>query len=300
MPDDAENKREMEEPGCGPAPPADQQGDAPAEEQDWDVAKRILAFAAAAVMVYASVWLGCDAVRYAGPLLVGLAMLLAAAVLLGAGLAMTAMGLLGVPTRQASGDGGQPLGRETERRGLPTDPEAYQGGGLAVAIMLPYLEEAEVAASVLKCAGIPAWVDGVHMASWYWHYQFAVHPGGIRVLVPAGRLTDAEAALNPDAMTLPDWLTEEPLETEADAIGYGLLRSARRSAFLSFTWFFWPVALVWACIVLARAYRQRKAAGSSAYFQKARRIALFVIVYIGLFAGLVVVGLTAVWLGELL
>lgn len=195
MPDDAENKREMEEPGCGPAPPADQQGGAPAEEQDWDVAKRILAFAAAAVMIYASVWLGCHAVRYAGPLLVGLAMLLAAAVLLGAGLAMTAMGLLGVPRWQAPGEGGDLLEQEAERRGLPTDPEAYQNGGVGVAATARTTAEAELIASRLNARNIPAWADQPHASTWLSHAQFALNPEGVRVLVPLGRLADAKRVI---------------------------------------------------------------------------------------------------------
>ena len=195
MPDDVEQERQMEEAGRGPAPPADQQGDASAEEQDWDVAKRILAFAAAAVMVYASVWLGCHAVRYAGPLLVGLAMLLAAAVLLGAGLVMTAMGLLGVPRRQAPGEGGDLLEQEAERRGLPTDPEAYQNGGVGVAATARTTAEAELIASRLNARNIPAWADQPHVSTWLSHAQFALNPEGVRVLVPLGRLADAKRVI---------------------------------------------------------------------------------------------------------
>jgi len=300
MSEGGEHERLTGNAGRDPAPSPDQRGDGPGEQPDWDVPKRILAFAVAAVAVWAGIWLGGHAVRYAGPLLVGLGMFLGAAVLLVAGAALTAVGLIGVPARQPPAEGSDPPGQDVARRGLPTDAAAYGGGGLAIATMRSYLEEAEVAASVLTCAGIPAWVDGLHTASWCWHYQFAVHPRGFRVFVPAGRLTEAQAALKPDPTSLLEWFGAEPLETEADVAGYRLLHSARRAALLSFSGFFWPVAFVWACIVLVRARRQHKVAASSAHFVKARRIALFAIVYIGVPVGLVVAGGVAVWIGELL
>ena len=298
--DDGEHERLTGNARRDPAPSADQRGDGPDEHLDWDVAKRIVAFAVAAVAVWASIWMGGHAVRYAGPLPVGMGMFFGAAVLLGAGAALTAVGLIGVPTRQPSAEGSDPPGQDVARRGLPTDAAAYGGGGLAVATMQSYLEEAEVAASVLTCAGIPAWVDGIHMASWCWHYQFAVHPRGFRVFVPAGRLSEAQAALKPDPTSLLEWFGAEPLEREADVAGYRLLRSAGRAGFLAFSGWFWPVALVWACMVLARAHRQRTVAASSPYVVKARRIALFVIISIGLTVGPLVVGGVVVWVGELL
>jgi len=90
-------------------------------------------------------------------------------------------------------------GRRLEQRarelGLPTDPEAYQDGGLAVVARARDLEEAELIAVALRGAGIPAWVPDRATAGWYWHLQYAISPGGMRVMVPLGRLDDARRVL---------------------------------------------------------------------------------------------------------
>ena len=94
------------------------------------------------------------------------------------------------------------LERRAESLGLPTDPEAYRDGGPAMAFSAHRLEAAEVAASVLRAAGIPAWVEGVHILSWCWHYQFTLYPRGVRVMVPRGRLEEAREVLTPEATVL--------------------------------------------------------------------------------------------------
>jgi len=189
MPDDADQDRRAEEREDAPAPPVDQQGSPSAEHQDWNGAKRIVAFVAAIVMVCASVWLGGRALGYAGPLFVGLGMFLGALILLGAGLALTAMGLLGVRTRRGQGESGDPVEQEAERRGMPTDPEAYQDGGVGVAATALWIAQAELIASELNTCGIPAWVDQSYASTVLSHVQ--LRREGIRVLVPLGRLADA-------------------------------------------------------------------------------------------------------------
>jgi len=87
------------------------------------------------------------------------------------------------------------LEKRVEREGLPTEPEAYQDGGLAVAATALTVEEAEVIASILRGADVPAWVNNRHLAGWYWAHQFAMFPDGFQVVVPQGRLADAEAVL---------------------------------------------------------------------------------------------------------
>jgi len=85
------------------------------------------------------------------------------------------------------------LEKRVDREGLPTEPEAYQDGGLAVAATAETLPDAELLASLLKGEGIPAWVDGPLVASWgVWAQQPL---DGIHILVPQGRLEDAQASL---------------------------------------------------------------------------------------------------------
>jgi hypothetical protein len=74
-----------------------------------------------------------------------------------------------------------------EQLGLPTDPEAYQDGGLVPAATGINLAQADVLATVLKASGIPAWVDSPLSALYSEGYQ---RPR-IAVLVPLGRLADA-------------------------------------------------------------------------------------------------------------
>jgi len=110
--------------------------------------------------------------------------------------------------------------RHVERRarqlGLPTDPEAYQDGGLAVAATAPNLNEAEVLALALNQAGIPAWVPDRATAGWYWHMQYAISPRGMRVMVPLGRLEDAQQVLAEH-----DNVTPPPAAETADALDAG-------------------------------------------------------------------------------
>ena len=110
------------------------------------------------------------------------------------GLAAVALGLKGVLDKGAGQDEGRRLEERAEQQGLPTEPEAYQDGGLAVAVTTGNLAEAELLAAMLKGEGIPAWVGGATMASLQ---HLAYRPAdGIRVLVPRGRLEDAWAILD--------------------------------------------------------------------------------------------------------
>ncbi len=98
--------------------------------------------------------------------------------------------------------------------GLPTDPEAYQDGGLAVAATSYNAVEADVLAALLNQAGVPAWVDSPNVARLY-----AWSPGylaaGVRVFVPLGRFDDAKAILaEHEEDGAADSLEQEPEETE--------------------------------------------------------------------------------------
>ncbi len=78
--------------------------------------------------------------------------------------------------------------------GLPTDPEAYQDGGLAVAATLYNAVEADVLAAFLNQVGVPAWVDSPNVARLY-GWAPGYFADGVRVFVPLGRLDDANALL---------------------------------------------------------------------------------------------------------
>jgi len=93
-----------------------------------------------------------------------------------------------------------PLEQRAERLGQPTEPEAYQDGGLAVAATAYSVEEAQLIASVLRSEGIPAWVRDANIAGWYWHAQIGLQHGGIPVTVPLGRLAEVRCALGKHRM----------------------------------------------------------------------------------------------------
>ena len=107
---------------------------------------------------------------------------------------------------------GRSLEQRARKLGLPTDPEAYQDGGLAVTARARNLEEAELTAVALRGAGIPAWVPDRATAGWYWHLQYAISPGGMRVMVPLGRLDDARRVLAEHGHQAPE--SAEPAEPD--------------------------------------------------------------------------------------
>jgi hypothetical protein len=78
------------------------------------------------------------------------------------------------------------LEKRAEELGLPTDPEAYQDGGLAVAAIEGTLAGAEMLAALLKSNNVPAWVKSP-LAT-----LMAAEPQQCSVLVPSGRLADAQ------------------------------------------------------------------------------------------------------------
>ncbi len=180
-----------EVPGGGPPAPrpsVDLTGGA-----GWPFATRVLGLAGAAALLGLSVWLGHAAMRSGASLPAALAMFAGAFVLLGAALTAAIVGVLGCPVR-APGRA-DPLEVKAGDLGLPTDPEAYQDGGLAEAATAYTAPEAELIAGVLKGAGIPAWVDAPRVANLYGTTSPALFPGGVRVLVPLGRLADAKQLL---------------------------------------------------------------------------------------------------------
>jgi len=185
-----------------------------------------------------------------------------------------AVGALG--RRGADEDYSLRVKERAEQLGLPTQPEAYQDGGLVVAATAYGVERAEIIASVLKGAGIPAWIEGGATAGWYWHLQFAMHPRGIRVLVPNGRLEDARAVLAERREIAEEEKEEGQVSEEsAEALdpGEGLFRWAKRLfilLFLSAT-LTAPFVYVASMVILILACRRLRQAKSAVLLKRAMR-----------------------------
>jgi hypothetical protein len=81
--------------------------------------------------------------------------------------------------------------RRAEELGLPTDPEAYQDGGMAGLTTAPTLSEAETLVALLRSEDIPAWVKAP-LAT----LNILSGPAIFEVFVPAGRLSDAQKLLD--------------------------------------------------------------------------------------------------------
>jgi hypothetical protein len=83
----------------------------------------------------------------------------------------------------------QYLEKRAEQLGLPTDPEAYQDGGLAVVTGSSVLSQAETIVALLRASGVPAWVKAP-LAT-----LAVAEPLLFSVLVPANSLPEAERLL---------------------------------------------------------------------------------------------------------
>jgi hypothetical protein len=179
--------------------------DAAGGRRPWRPATRVAAFVAAAVLFGLTVAVGGVAFA-AGAMLVGFILFAVAVLLAAGGILLVVVGLLG-PSDAPRGEAG--LEWTAERQGLPTDPEAYQDGGLAVATTTATVPEADAAAAYLNARNVPAWVDQGHVSTML--VPNITSPEGVRVMVPLGRLGDAQQALT----------DREPLQEadEGDAAG---------------------------------------------------------------------------------
>jgi len=167
-----------------------------ADAEDWNTSKRILCFVLTVPVICVGVWLLQAGFGYQGTsLLIGLGILVAAGVVFVGALVLVTIGFLGPPSRTAA-KGVHPLEEEAERRGMPTDPAAYQDGGVGVAATGRTTTEAELIAAELNARDIPAWVDQAYASTVLSHAQFALNPDGVRVLVPLGRLADARRVVD--------------------------------------------------------------------------------------------------------
>ena len=172
------------------------ENDHPPDDTDtprtWRPAARVVAFVAAAVLVGLAIWVGGIAFAMAGPVGTAVVLFVLALLLAGGGLVLAVVAALG-PSDAPRGEAA--LEWTAERQGLPTDPEAYQDGGLAVAMTTTTVPEADAAAAYLNACGVPAWVDQGYASTTLSHLQYAMNPSGVRVMVPLGRLADARRAL---------------------------------------------------------------------------------------------------------
>lgn len=177
--------------------------------------------------------------------------------------------------------------KRAQRLGLPTEPEAYQDGGLAVAGTAFDMAEAELLAAVLRTRDVPVWVASPNISTWYWHLQFATQPAGVRLIVPHGRLAEARAILaegkrghSPQAPEREEGAAPAATEPapeggdEIDEAAYLLYRRARGLAYLLLIPLAAPVVFVLALRLLGRIRRRREAVGPSRYLRKARRLAI--------------------------
>ena len=191
----------------------------------------------AVILMGLGIWILVEAVGAPGPAFARVGVAAIGLSLSAAGLWFGARAVGALGRRGADEDYSLRVKERAEQLGLPTQPEAYQDGGLAVAATAYGVERAEIIAGVLRGAGIPAWVEGGATAGWYWHLQFAMHPRGIRVLVPNGRLEDARAVLAERREIADEEKEEDQVSEEsAEALdpGEGLFRWAKRLFILLF------------------------------------------------------------------
>jgi len=168
--------------------------------------------------VAVGVWFVMEALDAPGATWARIAFGAAGAVLAGGGLGLGTSGIWRFVKWKQGGAYDRFVDAQARKLGLPTDPAAYQDGGLVVAATARNLDEAELIAIGLREAGIPAWVPDRLTVAWYWHYQYAINPAGVRVMVPMGRLADAAAVLaerqpaSPPAETEPGPAEDDPAE----------------------------------------------------------------------------------------
>jgi hypothetical protein len=106
------------------------------------------------------------------------------------------------------------LERRAEQLGLPTDPEAYQDGGMTVATGSGILSEAETIVALLRANGVPAWVKAP-LAT-----LAVAEPLLFSVVVPVGRMADAQTLLAEHASSpppTPEEAAEDTTEEQAAA-----------------------------------------------------------------------------------
>jgi len=109
------------------------------------------------------------------------------------------------------------LEARAESLGLPTDPEAYQDGGLAEIAAATTVSGADTLVALLRANGVPAWVKTPLSV-----LVSAPAVSVVSVLVPAGRLADAQRLIaekgGPYEIPPEGELEEEPEdETEPEA-----------------------------------------------------------------------------------
>ncbi len=257
---------------------------------------RIALGVVAAILMGLGIWILVAAVGAPGPAFarVGVAAIGLSISAAGLWFGVRALGAFG--RRDADQDYSLRVKERAEQLGLPTDPEAYQDGGLGVAATAYGLERAEVVASVLRSAAIPAWVEGAVTAAWYWHMQFAMHPRGIRIMVPLGRLEEARTILQEYRQEASRQEDKEHATADQEDAHYQLLQSVRRLGYLTLIGLLAPLVFVLALRLLVRIADEREKSGHSADLARARVLALAIAFLAcplwGLFLGVIALHIT--------
>ncbi len=123
------------------------------------------------------------------------------------------------------------LEARAESRGLPTDPEAYQDGGLVEVASAATISAADTLVALLRANGVPAWVKSPLAA-----IAGAESQAAFPVLVPLGRLADAQSLIaekgGPYEVPVEGELEEEP-EDEAEPEAPARMGTGRKFAIVA-------------------------------------------------------------------
>ena len=120
------------------------------------------------------------------------------------------------------------LEKRAESLGLPTDPDAYQDGGLAEVAAAATVSEADMLVALLRASGVPAWVKTPLSV------LAAAEPVSVvSVRVPAGRLADVQRLIaekgGPHEVPAESEFEEEP-EDEAEPEAPARMGTGRKFA----------------------------------------------------------------------
>jgi hypothetical protein len=139
------------------------------------------------------------------------------------------------------------LETRAESLGLPTDPEAYQDGGLAEIAATTTVSGADTLVALLRANGVPAWVKTPLSV-----LAAAPAVSVVSVLVPAGRLADAQRLIaekgGPYEVPAEGELEEEP-EDEAEPEAPARMGTGRKFAIVASVCLAIPFLIGLICVV---------------------------------------------------
>ena len=172
-----------------------QTGPAPEGAARPGILHRLALGVVAAILMGLGIWILVAAVGAPGPAFARVGVAAIGLLILAPGVWFSVRAACALGRRDADEDYGRRVKERAQQLGMPTDPAAYQDGGVGVAATAGTVAEAEMMATRLNAQGIAAWANQPHASTTLSHAQFAINPDGVRVLVPLGRLDDAKAIL---------------------------------------------------------------------------------------------------------